>query len=83
MTRRLAACVSRGTCAIRSSTVERASGACNATAAQAHLTNAPLLREAGKRVVDLTPAAVGPYVVPSVNVRLLHPVIWKRFLARH
>jgi acetaldehyde dehydrogenase len=40
----------------------------DATAAQAHLTNAPLLREAGKRVVDLTPAAVGPYAVPSVNL---------------
>jgi acetaldehyde dehydrogenase len=39
-----------------------------ATAAQVHLENAPRLEAAGKRVVDLTPAAVGPYVVPSVNI---------------
>ncbi|MEA2376639.1 MAG: acetaldehyde dehydrogenase [Thermoleophilaceae bacterium] len=39
-----------------------------ATAAQVHVQNAPRLEAAGKRVVDLTPAAVGPYVVPSVNI---------------
>ncbi len=39
-----------------------------ATSAKAHLVNAPLLREAGKIAVDMTPAAVGAQVVPCVNL---------------
>jgi acetaldehyde dehydrogenase len=40
----------------------------DATSAGAHLVHAPLLAAQGKRVVDLTPAAIGPYVVPVANI---------------
>ena len=39
-----------------------------ATSAPAHLENAPILKAAGKVCFDMTPAAVGPYVVPCVNL---------------
>ena len=41
----------------------------DATSARAHLINAKRLNEAGVMVVDLTPAAIGPYCVPPVNLK--------------
>ncbi|MFD7205500.1 acetaldehyde dehydrogenase (acetylating) [Streptomyces sp. NPDC059893] len=40
----------------------------DATSAAAHEANARLLAPHGRRLVDLTPAALGPYVIPPVNL---------------
>jgi acetaldehyde dehydrogenase len=40
----------------------------DATSASAHIDNAKLLTPYGKTLVDLTPAAIGPFVVPPVNL---------------
>jgi acetaldehyde dehydrogenase len=39
----------------------------DATSAGAHKQHDAVLRAHGKRVIDLTPAAIGPYTVPCVN----------------
>jgi acetaldehyde dehydrogenase len=40
----------------------------DATSAKAHLANSAKLAPYGKRLIDLTPAAIGPFVVPAVNI---------------
>ncbi|HEV3171866.1 MAG TPA: acetaldehyde dehydrogenase (acetylating) [Actinocrinis sp.] len=40
----------------------------DATSAKAHQTNARALAPYGKRLIDLTPAALGPFAVPAVNL---------------
>lgn len=40
----------------------------DATSAYAHQKNSDLLTNADKKVIDLTPAAIGPFVVPPVNL---------------
>ncbi|QCR32129.1 acetaldehyde dehydrogenase (acetylating) [Lysinibacillus sp. SGAir0095] len=40
----------------------------DATSAYAHRKHSDLLTAAGKKVIDLTPAAIGPFTIPSVNM---------------
>lgn len=40
----------------------------DATSAKAHLHNAEIAKKLGKKMLDLTPAAIGPSVVPPVNI---------------
>jgi acetaldehyde dehydrogenase len=40
----------------------------DATSAEAHKYNAAALEPSGKRLIDLTPAALGPFVIPVVNL---------------
>lgn len=40
----------------------------DATSAPAHAHHNDLLKGTGRRLIDLTPAAIGPYVVPVVNM---------------
>jgi acetaldehyde dehydrogenase len=43
----------------------------DATSAEAHIANYATLEPTGRRVIDLTPAAIGPFVVPAVNLARL------------
>ena len=40
----------------------------DATSAKAHIQNDKIARQHGKTIIDMTPAAIGPYVVPVVNI---------------
>ena len=40
----------------------------DATSAEAHRHNATVAAQHGKLMIDLTPAAIGPFVIPSVNL---------------
>lgn len=40
----------------------------DATSAKAHLYNAEVAKKLRKKMIDLTPAAIGPFIVPTVNL---------------
>ena len=40
----------------------------DATTAKAHIYNDKVCQERGIKMIDLTPAAIGPYVSPAVNI---------------
>ncbi|RDW18889.1 acetaldehyde dehydrogenase (acetylating) [Oceanobacillus chungangensis] len=40
----------------------------DATSAGAHIHNAEVAKKLGKQMLDLTPAAIGPFVAPTVNI---------------
>lgn len=39
----------------------------DATSAGAHIKNNEILQRDGKKVIDLTPAAIGPFTIPAIN----------------
>ena len=39
----------------------------DATSAGAHIHNNAILQKDGKKVIDLTPAAIGPFTIPAIN----------------
>ena len=39
----------------------------DATSARAHVSNNAILQRDGKKVIDLTPAAIGPFTIPAIN----------------
>jgi len=40
----------------------------DATSAGAHIRNNEILQRDGKQVIDLTPAAIGPFTIPAINI---------------
>ena len=41
----------------------------DATSANVHLHNAPILKELGKYVIDLTPSQIGKMCIPAINIK--------------